>query len=138
MVKAPQGFKESRDVVYQPRRVPRYTDFDQDIDGEDMSFNFKSGKAPKQPMEPMTELHGSSGRLPDEFHNVEFEMHHREMVQPTHYDEYDPKVEGFFGAGYSMEPHYVEEHHERRGTGFTPGHFSVGDLEHAEDYHAHG
>ena len=114
-----------------------------------MSFNFKSGKGIKEPMESMTELHGPHGRLPDEFHNVEFEMRHREMVQPTHYDKYDPQVEGFFGAGYSMEPHEREHHrrvdagylHESRyygETGFTPGHFTPGDLEHAEDYHAHG
>ena len=53
--------------------MPRYADFDQDIDAEDMKFNFKAGKAIAKPQGPMVELHGPHGRLPDEFHNVEFE-----------------------------------------------------------------
>ena len=81
--------------------------------------------------------------MPDEFHNKEFEYRHPELVQPVHYDHYDPKVEGFFGAGYSFEP--MERAHreaEERSHGFlhersafTPGHFTPGEFEDFEDMH---
>lgn len=58
MVKRPQeGFKDEKDVQYEPRRVPRYSDYDLNIDGEDMTYNFKAGKTVHEPQEPMTELH---------------------------------------------------------------------------------
>ena len=50
--------------------MPKYADKDQNIDAEDMTFNFKSGKPVQQPKEPTVELHAPHGRLPDEFHNV--------------------------------------------------------------------
>lgn len=110
-------------------------------------MDFKSGKPVTQPKGPTTELHGDySGRMPDEFHNKEFEIRHPELVQPVHYDHYDPQVEGFFGAGYSYEPmerahHEAEEHrhefmHER--SAFTPGHFTPGEFEDFEDMHHYG
>lgn len=95
---------QEQDAIYRPRRVPRYSDLDQDIDGEDVKYNFKIQGHIQEPMETMAELHGAHGRLADEFHNSEFEKRHPEMVQPTHYDHYDPQVEGFYGPGYSFEP----------------------------------
>ena len=69
-----------------------------------MSLDFMSGKEVEKPTGPVTELHRAHGRLPDEFHNTEFERKHPDLVQPVHYDHYDPQVEGFFGAGYNFEP----------------------------------
>ena len=104
-----------------------------------MTFNFKSGKPVQQPKEPTVELHAPHGRLPDEFHNVQYEKTHPEQIQPVHYDNYDPKVEGFFGAGYNFEPMEREHHltyiHHPEGTfyqgasHFTPGVFGTSDLE---------
>lgn len=102
--RAPEGFKDEQQVVYQPRSVPKYSDIDQNIDAEDMKYNFKSGKGVNMPKEHMTELHGQHGRLPDEFHNTDYEQRNPGKVQRVHYDHYDPQVEGFFGAGYSYEP----------------------------------
>lgn len=70
--------------------MPRYSDIDHDIDSEKMTYNFKSGKGLREPTEPMTELHGQHGRLPDEFHNTEYEERNPDMVQPVHYDHFDP------------------------------------------------
>jgi hypothetical protein len=54
------------------------------------------------------------------------------LIQPTHYDKYDPLVEGFFGSGYSFEEmqkaHHQDTHPYGHESRFTPGHFALGDL----------
>ena len=108
------------------------------IDNEDMEYDFKSGATFKT----TPELHEwSSGRLPDEFHNTEYQQRlNPGSIQPVHYDHFDPQVEGFFGAGYTFEPlerahHEAEEHHHEQvhERSFTPGHFAQADYEDSED-----
>ena len=126
--------------------MPRYASARTDFDAEDLKFDFKSGQQPssgsKTYGQPKTKMSNPNGCLPDEFHNTEYERVHPELIQPAHYDKYDPQVEGFFGAGYSFEPmerahHKLQEEHQPYGgyTRFTPGHFAAGDLEHSQDYH---
>ncbi len=67
---APKGFKDEKEVQYEPRRVSRYPDPEADIDGEELKFNFKEGKPVKQPAKwDADELDNPHGLLPDEFHN---------------------------------------------------------------------
>ena len=42
--KAPQGFKDEKDVKYESRKVPHYSTVEKDIDAEDIRYNFKLGK----------------------------------------------------------------------------------------------
>lgn len=146
VVKRPaEGFKEEKEVQYEPRSVPRYQDIDQNVDSEEIKFNFKSGQPVRKTQGPKTELRDAHGRMPDEFHNYEFERHHPELIQPVHYDHYDPLVEGFFGSGYSFEPmeqvhHETEEmathaFHQMGESRFMPGVFGQGDLDHMSGYH---
>ena len=121
---------EEQPNAYQPKTVSKYSaDTAQNIDGEDMSLHVISGKVAK-PTGPVTELRHAHGRLPDEFHNTEFEQRNPHLIHPVHYDHYEPQVEGFFGAGYNFEPmerqHYFV--HETAGA-FTPGHFTPGEYE---------
>lgn len=126
--------------------MPKYADVDQNIDDEEMTYNFKTKKGEVvPPREPTVELKSQHGLLPDEFHNTEFEHHRPDLVQPVHYDHYDPHVEGFFGAGYNFEPmerqhHQAEERrhevmHER--SLFTPGHFTPGEYEDFQNVHSY-
>lgn len=101
--------KQEQPVTYQARKVPRTVKFDETIEKEDEVYDFKNkkptlGGSKKSEQGPsMMDLQQMAGRLPDEFHNTEFEKAHPELVQPAHYDHYNPKVEGFFGPGYSFE-----------------------------------
>jgi len=99
-----EPFKPEQAVVYSPHKVPKYAGSREAYDAEDYTFNFKEGIPVKHTDEPVTAMHDPHRRLPDEFHNTEFEKHHPDLVQPTHYDSYDPMVEGFFGPGFSFEP----------------------------------
>ena len=130
-----EGFQEERPNAYQPRSVPKYSaDTKQNIDGEDLSLHVTSGKVIKS-TGPMIELHHAHGRLPDEFHNTEFEQDNPHLIQPVHYDHYEPQVEGFFGAGYSFEPMEREHFFVHEAAAFTPGHFTPGEYEQFEGMH---
>ena len=145
--KADQG-KHSKDTLVkpvaldensksvQPRSVPKYSaDTKQNIDGEDFSLHVTSGKV-IAPTRPTTELHHEHGRMPDEFHNTEFEQNNPHLIQPVHYDHYEPRVEGFFGAGYNFEPMEREHFFVHETAAFTPGHFTPGEYEQFEGMHA--
>ena len=115
---------------------PKYSaDTEQNIDGEDFSLHVTSGKVTKS-TRPMTELHHAHGRMPDEFHNTEFEQNNPHLIQPVHYDHYEPQVEGFFGAGYSFEPMERDHFFVHEAAAFTPGHFTPGEYEQLEGMHS--
>ena len=77
--KNPKGDEEQPNA-YQPRSVPKYSaDAEQNIDGEDMSLHVKSGKVIKS-TGPKTELYHAHGRLPDEFHNTQFEQRNPHLI----------------------------------------------------------
>ncbi len=68
-------------VKTEPRTVPREAAARTDYDEEDLKFNFKSGKEPvKTAEQPLTRMSNPHGRLPDEFHNKQFEKFHPDLI----------------------------------------------------------
>ena len=130
-------FMHEQEVKYEPRKVPRYASSRETYDDEKIDFNFQKGIPVHKSDEPHTTLHSADGRLPDEFHNTRYEMMHPEQIQPTHYDHYDPLVEGFFGPGYSFEPEQRAHHkaHSHQYRHFPPGHYPFGDIKPVQDWH---
>jgi hypothetical protein len=68
-----EPFRQEQEVVYEPKKVPRYASSRETFDDEGLDFNFKKGIPVHKSDEPSTTLHSPQGRLPDEFHNIQFE-----------------------------------------------------------------